>query len=85
MPASTRRSPPVPRSTGWPTGCCRATAYEGTDLTVATSFNTVDQDLKHYLPITNGYVPDVSTRRGDSGTIAPPRDPHQRDGERPSV
>jgi len=62
-----------------------ATDYEGTDLTVATSFDTVNQDLAPYLPVSDGYGPDISTRRGGSGTIAPPRDPHQRGEERPTV
>lgn len=62
-----------------------ATDYEGTDLAVATTFDTVNQDLAPYLPISDGYVPGISTRRGGSGTLAPPRDPHERDGERPTV
>lgn len=62
-----------------------ATDYEGTDLTVETSFDTVNRDLAPYLPVSDGYVPGISTRRGGSGTILPPRDRHQLGDERPTV
>lgn len=62
-----------------------ATDYEGTDLTVATSFDTVNQDLRPYLPVSDGYLPNISTRRGGTGTVAPPRYPDQRGEPRPTV
>ncbi|GAA2562059.1 hypothetical protein GCM10010435_37480 [Winogradskya consettensis] len=62
-----------------------ATDYEGTDLEVSTSFDVVNQDLKPYLPVADGYASTINTRRGGAGVLNSGGDPHLHGEERPSV
>ena len=61
-----------------------AADYEGTDITAATSFDVVNQDLKAYLPAADGYTSQISAHRGGAGVIAP-SEPHQTGIDRTAV
>lgn len=62
-----------------------AADYEGTDLSVATSFDVVNQDLAPYLPTADGYTSTITTRRGGAGVLDPSHDPTSSAGDRPTV
>ncbi|MEV4705524.1 hypothetical protein [Actinoplanes sp. NPDC049316] len=61
-----------------------AADYEGTDITVAASFDVVNQDLSPYLPAADGYTSQISVHHSGAGVIAP-TEPHQTGYERPTV
>jgi uncharacterized protein YukE len=44
--------------------------YAGTDLRIATSFDLVNRDLGPYVAVSDGYVGEVSVRRGGAGVVS---------------